>query len=82
MREAVDHRTEVRFVPAQWLVAALSVSRLVLSRGKFGKLGIAALLWSLTPRKLKLFALGIVAAWLIVVAGALAALALLVLQLS
>jgi len=82
MREAVEQRSDVRFVPAGWLVTALGASRLVLRHGKLGKVGIATLLWSLTPRKLKLVAAGFVAAALIVVLGALAAIALLALQLS
>lgn len=73
---------DVRFVPAGWLVGALGVARFVVSRGKFGKLGIAALLWAVTPRKLKLFAAGLVAAWLLVVLGSLAAIVLLAMQLS
>jgi hypothetical protein len=77
-----DSREEVRFVPANWLAAALGVARFAISRGKFGKLGIAALLWSVTPRKLKLIAAGFVAAGLIVVLGALAAIVLLAMQIA
>jgi hypothetical protein len=73
---------DVRFVPAGWLVAALGVARLVVSKGKYGKLGIAALLWAVTPRKVKLFAAGLAAAAMIVVLGALAAIVLLVMQLG
>ena len=75
-------RSNVRFVPAGWVVAALGVARFVVSRGKFGKLGIAALLWSVTPRRLKLAAAGFVAAALIVLLGSLAAIILLALQLT
>jgi hypothetical protein len=75
-------RDEVRFVPAGWLVAGLGVARFVLSRGKFGKLGIAALLWAVTPRKLKLIAAGFAAAALVVVLGSLAAIVLLAMQLG
>jgi hypothetical protein len=77
-----EPRSEVRFVPAGWLVGALSLARFVASRGKFGKLGIAALLWSVTPRKLKLIAAGIVAGAVIVVLGSLAAIVLLAMQLG
>jgi hypothetical protein len=73
---------EVSFVPAGWLVRTLAVARFVASRGKFGKLGIAALLWAVTPRKLKLVAAGIVAAALVVVLGSLAAIVLLAMQLG
>ena len=75
-------REDVRFVPAGWLVAALGLARFVVSKGKYGKLGIAALLWAVTPRKVKLFAAGFLAAGLIVVLGALAAIVLLALQLA
>ena len=73
---------DVRFVPAGWLVGALGVARFVASRGKFGKLGIAALLWAVTPRKLKLIAAGVVAAAMVVVLGSLAAIVLLAMQLG
>lgn len=79
-QRAVEHRSDVRFVPAGWLVAALGVSRFVLSRGKYGKLGIATLLWSLTPRKVKLFAAGVAAGAVLVVLGSLAAIVLLAMQ--
>lgn len=77
-----QQKDEIRFVPAGWLVAAAGAARFVLSRGKFGKLGIAALLWAVTPRKLKLVAAGFAAAALIVVLGSLAAIVLLALQLG
>jgi len=72
----------IRFEPAAWLVAALAVSRLLLRAGKLGKLGIAGLAWTLVPRKLKVAAAGLAVAALVVVMGALAALALLAMQLS
>jgi hypothetical protein len=75
-------QSEVRFVPAGWLVPLAAAARLALRRGKFGKLGIAALLWSVAPRKLRLVLYGIVGAALVVVLGALAAIALLALQLT
>ena len=72
----------VRFVPAGWLVAVLGVSRLLLRGGRLGKLGIAGILWSLAPRKLKLVAAGFVLGALVVLAGAMAAIALLAIELS
>ena len=63
-------------------MGALGVARVVISRGKFGKLGIAALLWAVTPRKLKLIAAGFVAAAMLVVLGSLAAIVLLAMQLG
>jgi len=75
-------QNQVRFVPAGWLVALAEVARVALRRGKFGKLGIAALLWSVVPRKLRLVLYGMVGAALVVVLGAFAAIALLFLQLT
>ncbi len=76
----MDHG--VRFVPAGWLVAALGVSRLLLRGGRLGKLGIAGLVWSVAPRKLKLVAFGFVLGAVVVLAGAMAAIALLAIELS
>lgn len=70
------------FVPARWLVVAFTVARLVLRRGKLAKLGILGLAWSVAPRKLKLFAGVLALAGAIVLLGALAAIALLFLQVS
>lgn len=61
---------------------ALAIARLLLTRGAFAKVGVAGLLWSLAPRKLRVVAGGLVAASMIMVAGSLAAIALLALQLS
>ena len=72
----------IRFVPAGWVVAALTVGRVVLRGGRLGKLGIAGLAWTFLPRKLKLIALGLALAAVIVVIGSVSAFALLVLQLS
>jgi hypothetical protein len=73
---------EIRFVPARWLVVLFAIVQLVLRRGALGKIGIAALLWSVAPRKLRLVAGGLAGAAVIVVFGALAAIALLVIQLG
>ena len=73
---------EIRFVPARWLAVLFAIVQLVLRRGALGKVGIAALLWSVAPRKLRLFVGGLAAAAVIVVFGALAAIALLVIQLG
>jgi len=75
-------QTGIWFVPARWLVVVFAVARLVLTRGAVAKVGVAGLLWTLTPRKLKIAAAGLAAAAAIVVAGSLAAVALLALQLS
>jgi hypothetical protein len=71
-------RDEFHFVPARWLV----ILQLLLKRGALGKVGIAALLWSVAPRKLRLIAAGLAAAVAVVVLGSLAAIALLLIQLG
>ena len=70
------------FVPARWLVVAFAVARLVLRRGKLGKLGIVGLAWSVAPRRLRLVAAGLAAAGAIVLLAAMAALALFFLQIA
>jgi hypothetical protein len=72
----------VRFVPAAWLVAVLGILRLWLGGRRVSKVGVARLLWSVAPGRLKLVAAGLGLASLIVLAGALAALTLLAIQLS
>jgi len=61
---------------------ALAIARLLLTQGAFATVGVAGLLWSFAPRKLRVVAGGLVAAAMIMVAGSLAAIALLALQLS
>jgi hypothetical protein len=73
---------QIRFVPARWLVVALAILRLLVIGGPFRKLRIAGLVWSVAPRTPKLIVLGLAFSWLIVVAGALAAIALLALSLG
>jgi len=73
---------DIRFVPARWATIAFALAQLVLKRGALGKIGIATLVWSFAPRKLKLWAGIFAAAAAIVTLGAVAAIALLVLQLS
>jgi hypothetical protein len=73
---------EIRFVPARWLVQLLGIARTVLMGGKIPKLGLAGLLWSFAPRAVKIAAVAVATAAIIVVAGALAAIALLALQIS
>ncbi len=78
-RAPVVPESQLDFVPARWVVLALGAGRLLL-RG--GKLGLAGLAWTFLPRKLKLWAVGLALAASIVVVGALAAIALLVLQIA
>jgi hypothetical protein len=73
---------DIWFVPARWLVIAVAIARLLLIRGPFAKVGAVGLLWSFAPRKLKLVTAGLAAAATIMIAGALAAIALLALQLN
>jgi hypothetical protein len=77
-----DTQAEIRFVPARWLAVLFAIAQLVLKRGALGKVGLAALLWSVAPRKLRLVAGGLAAAAVIVVLGSLAAIALLLMQLG
>jgi hypothetical protein len=74
--------SEVQFVPARWLVLASSIVWALLSRRRISKVGIASLLWSVTPRGLKFAAGGLALFATVVFLGALAAIALLALQLT
>jgi hypothetical protein len=60
----------------------LAILGLLLKGGKISKLGIAGLVWSFTPRALKIAAAGLVLAATIVLVGAIAAITLLALQLG
>jgi hypothetical protein len=73
---------QIRFVPARWVLLLAAVARLLLTGGTLGKLSIAGFVWSFAPRKLKLAAAGLAAAMAIVLAGALAAIALLAMQIA
>jgi uncharacterized membrane protein len=73
---------EVRFVPARWLVVMLAIGRLLFTGGRITKFGILGLIWSFTPRALKITAAGVAAAATIVLVGAVAAITLLALQIS
>jgi hypothetical protein len=55
------------------LLARVGISRLWLLRARFAKLGVISLAWSFVPRKVKLVAGGVAAAWLIMLAAGLAA---------
>lgn len=86
-RPAVDDSgagqwSPVQFVPARWLVLLLSIVWALVSRGRISKLGVAGLVWSVTPRGLKFAAGGIALFATVVLLGAIAAMALLALQLT
>jgi len=80
--EGWEATSETRFVPASWLVLLLGIAWTALTRGKIAKLGLAGLIWSVAPRPLKIVAAGVVLSWILVVAGALAAIALLALEIN
>jgi hypothetical protein len=73
---------EIRFVPARWLVLLLGIASTALRGGKLAKFGFVGLVWSFAPRPVKFAVGGLAAAGVIVVLGALAAIALLALQIS
>ena len=73
---------DVQFIPARWLVLALAVVESLFSRERISKLGIASLVWAITPRSLKIAAAGLAVGVSIVLLGAIAAITLLALQLT
>jgi hypothetical protein len=73
---------DVQFIPATWLVLALAVVESLFGRGRISKLGIASLVWALTPRSLKIAAAVLAVGVSVVVLGAIAAITLLALQLA
>ena len=81
-REGTGSAYELRFVPARWLVLLLGIAWTVLTGGKIARLGLAGVVWSVTPKPVKAAAAAVVVTWMIVVAGALAAITLLALQIS
>jgi hypothetical protein len=81
-RERTRAAYEIRFVPARWLALLLGITWTMLTGGKIARLGLVGLVWSITPRRVKVVAAGVVLTWMVVVAGALAAIALLALQIS
>ena len=81
-RERGGAAYEIRFVPARWLVLLLGLAWTVLSGGTVAKLGLAGLVWSVAPRPVKVVAAGVLVTWVIVLLGALAAIALLVLRIG
>jgi uncharacterized membrane protein YecN with MAPEG domain len=80
--ERIGPAYDIRFVPARWLVLLLGIAWTVLTGGKVAKLGLVGLVWSVTPKPLKVAAAGVVVTWMIVFLGALAAITLLVLQIG
>jgi hypothetical protein len=60
----------------------LGLAWTVLSGGRVAKLSLVGLVWSVTPRPVRFAAAGLAVTWMIVVAGALAAIILLALQIG
>lgn len=82
VRERTGSGYEIRFVPARWLVLLVGIAWTLFTRGKIAKLGLVGLVWSVTPKPVKVAAAGVVVMWVVVVAGALAAITLLALQIT
>ncbi|HEY6930921.1 MAG TPA: hypothetical protein VJA66_14695 [Thermoanaerobaculia bacterium] len=72
----------IEFRPARWLVATIALLWLWLVRPKFGKRALVALAWRFTPRRFKLVAGAVAALALVVLAGSVAALVLVLDQLA
>jgi hypothetical protein len=73
---------EIRFVPARWLTVLLALAGVLLSGSRVTKLGVTGAVWAITPAPLKIAVAAVAATWTIVVLGALAAIAVLILQIS
>jgi hypothetical protein len=69
-------------VPARWLVAMVPVARLLFTGGRITKFSVLGLIWSFTPRALKIAAAGVAVAVAIILFGAVAAITLLALQIG
>ena len=70
------------FRPNWWLHAAFRVLCLVLGRAKFGKLTLAGIVWTVLPRRLKVFAWAFAGFMLLILAGVVSALVIVVEQLA
>jgi len=77
-----DEWTLVEFRPARWLLTALTVLAFWLAGPKVGNRRLLALAWQFAPRRLRLIAASVGALVLVVVAGSIAALALMLNQLA
>ena len=72
----------IEFRPARWLVATIALLWLWLVRPQFGKRELVVSAWGFTPRRLKLITGGVAAVALIVLAGSIAALVLVLVQMA
>jgi len=73
---------EIRFVPARWLTVLLAVAGILLSGRRVTRLGVTGAVWAITPAPLKIAVAAVAATWMLVVLGALAAIVVLILQIS
>jgi hypothetical protein len=74
-RVRAAERVRFEASPAGRVLNALGLSSLFVYRARLSKRGVLSLAWVLVPPKIKLVAGGLVAAWLIVAAGMLTAVA-------
>jgi hypothetical protein len=72
----------IEFRPARWLVATVALLWLALIRPQLGKRAIVTFAWRFSPRRLKLIAGGVAAVALVVLAGSVAAVVLVLGQLA
>ena len=72
----------IEFRPARWVVATVALLWLWLVRPQFGKRELVVSAWRFTPRRLKLIAGGVAAVAFVVLAGSVAALVLMLVQLA
>ena len=75
-------RDRFEFRPAAWVVVTAKLISLWLLRPTLGKRALAGLAWSFLPRRLKLIALGALAAVFLISAASIAAVLVLIGQLA
>jgi hypothetical protein len=81
-RPAADEWRLIEFRPARWLVVSLALLAFWLVRPALGKRALLALAWRFTPPRVRLMAGGVAALALVVLAGSMAALVLVLDQLT
>lgn len=74
--------TLVEFRPARWLLASLTLLAFLLARPALGKRALLAFAWRFAPRRLRLMAGGLAALAVVVLVGSVAALVLVLDQLA
>ena len=81
-RHVADDWTLVEFRPARWLLASLTLLAFLLIRPALGKRALLAFAWRFAPRRLRLIAGGLAALAVVVLAGSAAAVVLVLDQLA